>query len=59
MRLALLYAPLHLNTTLNAQTANADADVSVIDVSMKVYLKLSVAVFELQINKKNYTVLNK
>ena len=52
MRLALLYAPLHLNTTLNAQTANADADVSVIDVSMNVYLKLSVAVFELQINKK-------
>lgn len=41
--LALPYEPLHLNATISAQTAYADAGVSVIAILMNVYLKLSVA----------------
>lgn len=59
MQLALSYEPLYLNVMRNAQTAYADAGVIVIDVSTNVYLKLLVAVFELQINEKEYTALNK
>ena len=59
MQLALSYEPLYLNVMLNAQTAYADAGVIVIDVSTNVYLKLLGAVFELQINGKEYTALNK